>query len=261
MKYAGEIFEGKHKPLVSKKLFDKCREVMTKRGKVQEIRKHNFAFLGLLKCASCGSSITAEIQKGHNYYRCTKKKGLCQEKHYLREEQLTEQIKSFLQKVSLSNQDTEKVLVALEADETLAKQQAQSEVINFREQLKQIEIKLAKLLDVFLADALSTEEYAAKKQEMLFHKVELQEKITDFEQKGLSWLEPAREFVLSLNQAAKLLESENKKEMTTFLKNIGSNHILQNRQLIFEPKIPYDLVAERSEATASGLRFSKVSAP
>jgi len=31
--------------------------------------------------------------------------------------------------------------------------------------------------------------------------------------------------------------------------------------LIFEPKIPYDLVAERSEATASGLRFSKVSAP
>ena len=255
MKYAGEIFEGKHKPLVSKKLFDKCREVMTKRGKVQEIRKHNFAFLGLLKCASCGSSITAEIQKGHNYYRCTKKKGPCQEKHYLREEQLTEQIKSFLQKVSLSSQDTEKVLVALEADETLAKQQAQSEVINFREQLKQIEIKLAKLLDVFLADALSTEEYAAKKQEMLFHKVELQEKITDFEQKGLSWLEPARELVLSLNQAAKLLESENKKEMTTFLKNIGSNHILRNREFVFTPKIEYKLVAERSEANQNSLTF------
>ena len=112
MKYRGEIFEGKHEPLISKKLFDKCQEVMAKRGKVQEVRKHNFAFLGLLKCASCGASITAEIQKGHNYYRCTKKKGLCQEKHYLREELLTEQIKSFLQKVSLSSQDTEKILAA-----------------------------------------------------------------------------------------------------------------------------------------------------
>ena len=30
---------------------------------------------------------------------------------------------------------------------------------------------------------------------------------------------------------------------------------MQNRQLIFSPKIPYDLVAERSEATASRLQF------
>ena len=257
MKYRGEIFEGRHEPLISKKLFDKCQEVMSKRGKVQEIRKHNFAFLGLLKCASCGASITAEIQKGHNYYRCTKKKGVCQEKHYLREEQLTEQVKSFLQKVSLSSQDAEKVLAALDNEQEQAKQQAQSKVESLKEQLKQVEIKLAKLLDVFLNDALSTEEYIAKKQELLSQKVSLQEKITDFEQKGLSWLEPAREFVLSLNQAAKLVETENKKEMTTFLKNIGSNHILQNRQLIFSPKIPYNLVAEPAEAGEATLTIPR----
>jgi len=58
-----------------------------------------------------------------------------------------------------------------------------------------------------------------------------------------------------LNQAAKLAETENKKEITTFLKNIGSNHILQNRQLIFSPKIPYNLVAERSEANHQNLTF------
>src|SRR3989338_766454 len=105
MKYGGEIHEGQHEPLISKKLFDSCQEVMSKRGRVHEVHKNDFAFLGLLKCASCGASITAEKQKGHNYYRCTKKKGLCQEKHYLREEALTEQIKSFLKKVSLPSQD------------------------------------------------------------------------------------------------------------------------------------------------------------
>ena len=108
---------------------------------------------------------------------------------------------------------------------------------------------------MFLTDALSTEEYAAKKQELLSQKMELQEKISDFERKGLSWLEPAREFVLSLNQAAKLVETENKEEMTIFLKNIGSNHILRNRQLIFSPKIQYNLIAERSEANPSNLQF------
>ena len=229
MKYGSEIHEGQHEPLISKKLFDSCREVMTKRGRVHEVHRNNFAFLGLLKCASCGASITAEKQKGHNYYRCTKKKGLCQEKHYLREEALTEQITSYLQKVSLSSQDTEKVLAALDSEQDKARQDAQAEASVLKEQLASIETKLQKLLDIYLADALSTEEYAAKKQSLLSQKVSLSEKITDFEQKGLSWLEPAREFVKSLNQAAKLVGENNLSELPTFLKNIGSNHIFCNR--------------------------------
>ncbi len=255
MKWKGEIFEGKHEPLISKKLFDKCQEVMSKRGKVQEVRKHHFAFLGLMKCASCGCSITGERQKGHNYYRCTKKKGLCQEKHYLREEALAEQIKNFLQKVSLSSQDTEKVLAALDSEQDKARKDAQGEVIVLKEQLAQIETKLQKLLDIYLADALSKEEYATKKQSLLSQKVSLSEKITDFETKGLSWLEPAREFVKSLNQAAKLIGENNLSELPTFLKTIGSNHVLENRQFIFAPKIQYELVAERSEAILSNLQF------
>ena len=257
MKYGGEIHEGQHEPLISKKLFDKCQEVMAKRGRVHEVHKNDFAFLGLLKCASCGCSVTAEKQKGHHYYRCTKKKGLCQEKHYLREEALTEQITSYLQKVSLSSQDTEKVLAALDSEQDKAREDAQSEVSVLKEQLSQVEAKLQKLLDIYLADVLSTEEYAAKKQSLLSQKVSLSEKITDFETKGLSWLEPAREFVKSLNQAANLLSSPNPIVMTTFLKNIGSNHILRNRQFVFTPKIEYQLVAERSEANPSNLQFPK----
>ncbi len=255
MKWKGEIFEGKHEPLISKKLFDKCQEVIAKRGKVQESHKNDFAFLGLLKCASCGCSITAEKQKGHNYYRCTKKKGLCQEKHYLREEALAEQITSYLQKVSLSSQDTEKVLAALESERDKAREDAQSEVNVLKEQLSQIEAKLQKLLDIYLSDALSTEEYAAKKQSLLSQKIMINEKITDFDTKGLSWLEPAREFVLSLNQAAKLIDENNLSELPTFLKNIGSNHILRNRKFVFTPKIEYELVAERSEANQNSLTF------
>ena len=33
---------------------------------------------------------------------------------------------------------------------------------------------------------------------------------------------------------------------------------MQNRQLIFSPRIPYDLVAEQSEAASNSLRFSKM---
>ena len=258
MRYKGEIFEGIHEPLISKKLFDKCQEVMAKRGKVRPDRKHNFAFLGLMKCASCGCSITAQYAKGnggiYTYYRCTKKRGVCQEK-YIDERNLLEQIKNFLQKVSLSSQDTEKVLAALDTEEIEAKEQAQSEVVNLKTHLAQVETKLQKLLDIYLDDTLTQKEYAAKKDVLISQKVTLNETITDFETKGVSWLEPAREVVKYLNQATNLLESENLSEMTTFLKNIGSNHILRNREFLFAPKNPYDLVAETRRRRGEALTF------
>ena len=260
MKYRGEIFEGQHQPIISKKLFDKCREVLKDRGKPQKVKKHSFDFLGLMKCP-CSAAITAEKKikksgRAYIYYRCTKKKGPCSEKHFLRQEELLKQIKSHLQKVSLSSQDTERVLAELEKDENLAKEQAKNTVQNLKLEILELDQKLDKLLDLYLSNKLSQDEYVLKKEKFLNQKVGIQEKISDFEQKGLSWLEPAREFILSLNKAEKLLSTENYSEMTSFLKNIGSNHILQNRQLIFKPVIPYDLVAERSEATSVDLTFS-----
>ena len=259
MKYKSEIYEATHEPLISKKLFDRVQEIMREKGKPQKVKKHNFAFLGLMKCP-CSAAITAEKKtkpsgREYIYYRCTKKKGPCQEKHFLRQEELYEQIKSFLQKVSLSSRDAEKVLAELNKEELQAKEQAKTTVKNLKTKLVEVEKKLEKLLDVYLEETITVEEYASRKEKLVKQKVGLQEQIRDFEQRGLSWLEPARDFVLSLNQAAKLLENENKMEMTTFLKNIGSNCILQNRQLLFSPQKPYDLVAERSEATASCLQF------
>jgi hypothetical protein len=158
----------------------------------------------------------------------------------------------------LSSRDTEKVLTELDKDETQAKEQAETTVQNLKAELSETEKKLEKLLDVYLGETITSDEYTSRKEKLVKQKIGLQEQIRDFEQKGLSWLEPAREFVLSLNQATKLLESENKIEMTTFLKNIGSNCILQNRQLIFSPKIQYKLAAERNEASSHSLRFSKM---
>ena len=232
---------------------------MREKGKPQKVKKHNFAFLGLMKCP-CSAAITAEMKikpsgREYIYYRCTKKKGPCQEKHFLREDELYPQIKSFLQKVSLSSYDTEKVLAELDKEEMQAKEQAKTTVQNLKTKLAEIEGKLEKLLDVYLEEAITAEEYALRKEKLVKQKVGLQEQIRYFEQKGVSWLEPAREFILSLSQATKLLESENKTEMTTFLKIFGSDCILQNRQLLFSPRKPYDLVAERSKATASCLQF------
>src|SRR3989338_11695925 len=82
---------------------------------------------------------------------------------------------------------------------------------------------------------------AAKKNKIISEKTTLTEKVADIEKRGVSWLEPAREFVLSLNQAENLLSQNNLVGMTAFLKNIGVNHSLRNRQFEFSPKLQYAL--------------------
>jgi len=57
------------------------------------------------------------------------------------------------------------------------------------------------------------------------------------------------------NPAANLLSQNNLVGMTAFLKNIGSNCILQNRRVEINPKTQWRLAAERSEAATSSLRF------
>ena len=109
MKYNGELFEGNHPPLVSKKLFDTVQEVLVKKAKPIKRGVIKFAFTGFMKCGSCGASITAERQKGHVYYHCTKKIAPCDEK-FLREEALLSQIDKAILKVFIDNETKDKMV-------------------------------------------------------------------------------------------------------------------------------------------------------
>src|SRR3990167_553254 len=111
-RYAGEIHEGKHQPVISKKTFDQVQEILKQRGRPHHKTKNEpQAFCGLLKCGTCGMGITGEYkvkrQKNGNehyytYYHCTRKnKTIKCKESCIRQESLDKQISSLLQKFSL----------------------------------------------------------------------------------------------------------------------------------------------------------------
>src|SRR3990167_8717443 len=173
-RYKGEMYEGTHEPIITKKLFDRCRDVMRLRGKHKEKQTAKFIFRGLMRCGECGRMITAELQKGHVYYRCTKRLTNCKQK-YVREEELAAQVKSFIQKVSLCNDWTEKILEQLEKDKNSGVQSSLPQQQNLETKIKEIDVKISKLIDVYLAESLTLEEYQAKKEALINDKKELQD--------------------------------------------------------------------------------------
>ena len=236
-RYKGEMYEGTHEPIITKKLFDKCREVMLKRGKPKK-EEFKFVFRGLMRCGECGRMITAELQKGHVYYRCTKRLTNCAQK-YVREEALAAQIKSFIQKVSLCDDWTKKILEQLEKDKNSGVQSSLPQQQNLEVKIKEIDAKISKLIDVYLAESLTLEEYQAKKEAFISEKVKLQNTLRDFAAGANNWFEPAREFVTSLNSARCAVEEGNLESQKEFLEKIGSNFILKERRLNFSTEASF----------------------
>jgi len=232
-KFSSEFFEGTHEPIITKKLFDEVQEVMRKRGRSKNIKKHEYIFTGFMKCGACRCMITAEKQKGYIYYRCTKKKTPCDEK-YIREESIAEQMQNFIQKVSLPEKWAIKIINALNREREENHIAVQNFLQNLKEELKIVEEKLSRLLDAHIEALIHREEYITKKEVLLNQKTSLSEKIRDFEDNGNDRLERAKEFILSSCQAKKVALRGDLGEIKTFLQNIGSNFTVRGQKFNFE---------------------------
>jgi DNA invertase Pin-like site-specific DNA recombinase len=229
--YNGESYEGVHEPIITKKLFDQCQVVMARRGKPKKV-KHPFALRGLMTCGECGRMITAELQKGYTYYRCTKRQRTCSQK-YTREEILSTQIQSILQKVSLCDDWTTKILKELDKDKQSDVQSSRPQQQNLEDRITDIDRKINRLIDVYLEGNIALEEYQRKKEAYLNEKKDLQERMKDFAAGGDNWFERAKDFVTDLNRVGYALRDGNLESQREYLEKIGSNFILKERRLNF----------------------------
>ena len=231
-RYSGELHEGKHEPIIAKKLFDEVQKVLKQRSKPQRKEKTPKAFTGLFHCGECGMMITAEIQKGHVYYRCTKKSKtkICNQ-FYTREENLDQQLSFMIQKVSLRQDWAEQMLKMLENDKEDSAQSCFAFVQENREKIKDLKQKLQFLLDSYLDQVIEREVYLEKKSELMSKIKTLEEQNIRFEQKQNGWLEPMKEWINEAANAAKIARDTNlfnKKVLA--LKIFGSNLVLENKK-------------------------------
>src|SRR3989344_2567819 len=81
--WAGRLYSGNHKPMVTPDDFDRVQVIMGRKGKPRA-KSHEFAYTGLMRCAECGSMYTATEKtkfvkktgkpQTYVYYHCTRKK-------------------------------------------------------------------------------------------------------------------------------------------------------------------------------------------
>ncbi len=247
-RYAKEVYEGKHEPIIAKKLFDRVQEVLKQRGRPRhktEIEPQ--VFCGLLRCGTCGMMITGEYrvkkQKNGNtheyiYYHCTKKnKAVKCPEPCIRQEELDKQISSLLQKFSLRSDWAEKLLEMLKIDKIKSAQSVSVFVQNAGMRIKVITEKLQRLLDGYLEQDIDREIYRIEKSKLLSEKKSLEEQNIKLEQKQNDWLEPMTKWINYAQNIEKIARDSNLLEKKVAAKEIfGSNLRLTSRALAGEPQ-------------------------
>ncbi|HOX29944.1 MAG TPA: recombinase family protein [Candidatus Paceibacterota bacterium] len=250
-RFKGELYQGNHEPIISKQLFEKVQRVMQERGKPQKKSLKSYTFKGVFKCGECGRQITAETKikpsgKTYTYYRCTKKNRVCAQK-YISEQNLTQQLNKLFQKVALSVELKNYFLNRWEKDFKDFSTNANASAQNLKAELKIIEAKLNRLLDIYVDQAINREEYAAKKQKLLNRRVEINEEVENFGRKGNVRLGLFKEWILQAFQANSIAESENLEEKRSLLKKIGSDFRITGQKPLISLQNPWSLSAKKAE--------------
>ncbi len=239
-RHAGELYEGNHKPIITKALFDKTNTVLHSRNRRPEKEINSRPLCGLLSCGSCGMGITGEIrikkQKNGNthryvYYHCTKKSKTqkCPEP-CIREEELDKQLSKILSSYTLPKEWVELLENKLYIEEQNTKLTARAQVGDLRKEIEEISKNLSRLTDVYVAQDIDREEYLKRRHSLMSEKKTLEEQIIKIERTPSMWIEPVREWIKdaqTLDEISKTADLPSKK--LSLQKIFGSNLSLHGR--------------------------------
>lgn len=107
---SGKWYTGKHETIITKELYDKVQERLT-RDKIVRGASKEFAFTKLMTCGLCGSGVSAEekqktLKDGsvttYIYYGCSRARDLTCKCGYLREENLVDQLAEIIDQIDIN---------------------------------------------------------------------------------------------------------------------------------------------------------------
>ena len=240
--YLGEVHEGKHTGIISKRLFDQVQVILERRGKMHPKTNDPLPLCGLVYC-SCGMMYTAERhikrQKNGNvhtyvYYRCTRKSKtvVCREPH-IRAEELDKQLSDLLLCYALPTAWADKLRELMRKDELNEKADFERITGNDKEAIARLSDKLARLLDGYLDGDIERELYQDKRAEILGKKKLLQEQIEQATLGVSTWVEPMKSWIetaVSIHKIAKSDDLRAKKSLC--LEIFGSNLKMRQKEVV-----------------------------
>lgn len=249
VKRTGELFDGKHEPLVSKRLFDACKDVLSGRTQRPARAFHPYTYRKLLNCQSCGYRLIAERQKGHVYYRCHTK--ACPQK-CVREEEVERSVARALAQVTVTPMQRSEIEAEVGNLLGTSAERHEQQRRALELELDQVSARLARLTDLLLDAVIDQTTYAEKKRSLLDRQLKVREQLArpdaerdEIERRVAYYLELASTASLSYEEAEPLRKRQ-------LVETVTSNLTVAGNDVVVELDSPFCVLVEREGVSSGG---------
>ena len=268
--YAGQLYQGLHKPMMTEGEFDALQDILAGKSKPRK-QLHDFALNGVIKCGSCGYMITGETHikksgKVYEYYKCTQKGKGCQEPMVTSKE-LEDIVYDFLGKIKISDKFVEWAGRWLKEAESQDRDVRRVSYDSLKKQHGEITKKLESLYDTWLDSKikkdglLDDKEYMKLKQRLLSEKATVYQRLTNVDKDWEAWTDLSiKTFNFASSAQDKWLHGtiQDKKAIMTV---IGSNLLLKDKKLAIEAKTPFLMIEKAWQSRSNSYDEAKLGSP
>lgn len=243
LEWEGKTYPGKHDPIVTLDEFDHVQRLL---GRPRQARSktYEFAYTGMIHCAECGFSVTAEEKTNrygsrYTYYHCSKRRldYRCLQP-YVSLFAIEKQMVQFLEEITIPEAIHNWALAKL--DRLSQKQGKEEEIQRHSAEKAQAatDRQLENLTKLRLRDLLTDDEYLKERNELEREKIQLRQGLKEFNS-DQTWFEPARDLILFNNRAMSWFKTGDIQTKRLILSMVGSNFLLKDKKLFIEAKKPF----------------------
>jgi len=248
IQYKDQWSPGRHEAMITLDQFEQAQVLLGRRNRARS-QRHVFPYTGLIRCGSCGCSITAENKVNRHgsryvYYRCTHKKRnvKCREKS-VETDQLEEQILAFVESVHLDENKVEKLLALVEEERKRERQLHGGVKESVQKALDDCQRNLDNLTKLRYRELIREEEFVRERAALTQEEAKLKQRV---EQLGAEkWIAPSQNVFLFSNRAKFWLLHGSETEKRLILATIGSHTLLRNKILSIDAKKPFCILRDK----------------
>lgn len=246
----GQLFAGKHRPIIPKPLFDCVQEVFDGKN-IKKTKRHSFVFQRHIKCAKCGNMLIPEKQKIYVYYRCHTRN--CTPGS-INETVVHNTVSKTFETLRMNDDEYEyfRNIVSAESENFQIENKVRAKQIGL--QMERIKDRRSKVADAYVDQVFDKQTYLHKTNALLLEEKSLKDNLKRAEQSGPTG-QSGRQLDLFLelaNSAYLSYKIANPEERRDLVKMMTSNFLAEGKSVLVKLENPFQLMADRPAFTSGG---------
>lgn len=242
------LFPGKHEPLVTAALFRRVLTVLS--GKyARRTRRFTFLFRRLIRCRTCGRSLSGSERKGRVYYRCPT---ISCPTTSLREDAIEAAVGDVLDAITLSQEDAAFLEEELGRSFTEERTLREAKRAALQEAFAAANARLSRLTDLLLDGKIDAAAHDEKRASLVIERQSLTQEIAALETNETDHRAMAAKMFELLKTAEMLYETGDAAKKRQLLEIVISNCIASGKSLEFTLHEPFATFAKRESVKCGG---------